>query len=315
MKYIIKESQMVKVVRLLHEEESKELKIKKIQQFLVDMGYDLGDYGEEGNGVDGNYGDLTKKAVEDFQRDKGYLQVDGKVGPETAKAMGIDIEPIFYKKEDKVKKNTEVKKQSETKKEPAKINVKKSESTTDDEYVIIKPQGYTGNKVHVLFGGHSTNPSYSSGGASMGAMKKYINVLSPYANGVIIVVTHHMNSLENVKKYVKQKFGGVVSSIAGFSQGGKETWKHADDGSLSLVGLVDPSTYETGLTFGPNTILYCDPKNWGTSGFYGETRRRLEWYCDNQKKYGGKVICFYKGGTHMNFGILKDFYSQFGGKL
>jgi len=315
MKYILKESQVVKIFALLREEESNEDKIKKIQQFLVDMGYDLGDYGDEDNGVDGKYGPLTINAVKDFQRKKGYLDVDGKVGPKTAEAMGKNIEPIFVKKGSEEKKPTEIKKQTEIKKEVKPIITKKTESTSDDEYVIIRPQGYTGNKVHVLFGGHSTNPGYSPKGANMSAMKKYINVLSPYANGLIIVVTHHMNSLENVRKYVKEKFGGTVSSIAGFSQGGRETWRHADDSSLSLVGLVDPSTYETGLTFGSNTILYCDPKNWGTSGFYGQTRKRLEWYCDNKKNYGGKVICFYKGGTHMNFGILKDFYSQFSSKL
>lgn len=187
--------------------------------------------------------------------------------------------------------------------------------TSDEQYIIIKPDGYTGNQVHVFFGGHSTNPSYSNNGAVMSAMKKYIDILNPYAINTIIVITHHMNTLENVKKYVEKKFGGQVNSIAGFSQGGKETWRHADDSSLSLVGLVDPSTYKTGLTFGSNTILYCDPKNWGTSGFYGETRVRLEWYCSHKKEYGGKVVCFNKGGSHMNFGILKDFYSKYGNKI
>jgi hypothetical protein len=146
-------------------------------------------------------------------------------------------------------------------------------------------------------------------------MKKYVSILTPYAINTIIVITHHMNTLGNVEKYVDEKFGGQVTSIAGFSQGGKETWRHADDSSLSLVGLVDPSTYKTGLPFGSNTILYCDPKNWGTSGFYGETRERLEWYCSNKEKYGEKVVCFKKGGTHMNFGILKDFYSKYGNKI
>jgi LAS superfamily LD-carboxypeptidase LdcB len=218
-------------------------------------------------------------------------------------------------------RNTPIEGNQNTKKDETKIENKNTDTdkkvlkTSDDQYIIIKPNGYTGNKVHVLFGGHSTNPSYSKNGANMSAMKKYVSILTPYAINTIIVITHHMNTLGNVEKYVDEKFGGQVTSIAGFSQGGKETWRHADDSSLSLVGLVDPSTYKTGLPFGSNTILYCDPKNWGTSGFYGETRERLEWYCSNKEKYGEKVVCFKKGGTHMNFGILKDFYSKYGNKI
>ena len=98
-------------------------------------------------------------------------------------------------------------------------------------------------------------------------------------------------------------------------QGGREVWNHAEDSSLNLVGLIDPSTYETNIKFGSNTYLYCDPRNWGTSGFYGQTRKRLEWYCSHKEKYGSQVICFNQGGTHMNFQILKSFYNKFGGKL
>jgi hypothetical protein len=85
--------------------------------------------------------------------------------------------------------------------------------------------------------------------------------------------------------------------------------------SLKVVGLIDPSTYATEIPFGKNTILYCDPRNWGTSGFYGQTRKRLEWYCNNSINYGDKVICFSQGGTHMNFKILKSFYDKFGDRL
>ena len=139
--------------------------------------------------------------------------------------------------------------------------------------------------------------------------------MEPYCNNVIIIITHHMNSLENVSLYVKEKFNGKVTSIAGFSQGGRETWRHAGNDSLKVVGLIDPSTYATEIPFGKNTILYCDPRNWGTSGFYGQTRKRLEWYCNNSLNYNGKVICFYQGGTHMNFKILKSFYDKFGDRL
>jgi len=187
---------------------------------------------------------------------------------------------------------------------------------TSDEYVIIKSPSYKGKKVHVLFGGLHTNLTYSSkGGADLNAMKKYVKYLEPYSSNAIIAITHHMNTLGNAEEYMKKKFGATVTSIAGFSQGGKETWKHKDDSSLSLVGLIDPSTYETGLSLGDNTVLYCDPKNWGTDGFNGQTRKRLEWYCEHKNEYNGKVVCFNKGGTHMNFAILKSFYEKYGSRI
>jgi hypothetical protein len=96
MKLLITESQIYKIVRRLNEGSSKEDKVKKIQQFLVDNEYDLGEYGDKGDGVDGEYGRLTRKAVEDFQKKEGNLKVDGKVGPKTAEAMGV--EPVFKKK-------------------------------------------------------------------------------------------------------------------------------------------------------------------------------------------------------------------------
>jgi hypothetical protein len=187
-------------------------------------------------------------------------------------------------------------------------------SSFDREYAILVPEGYTGNEVHVLFGGSHTS-GYGKNSARPQAIKNYIKVMEPYCNNVIIIITHHMNSLENVSLYVKQKFNGKVTSIAGFSQGGRETWRHAGSDSLKVVGLIDPSTYATEIPFGKNTILYCDPRNWGTSGFYGQTRKRLEWYCNNSINYGDKVICFSQGGTHMNFKILKSFYDKFGDRL
>ena len=93
------ESELISLIKnAIHEEESREEKIKKIQKFLIGKGYYLGDYGVNGDGVDGKYGKLTKKAVEEFQEKHGDLKVDGKVGSETAKAMGNNIEPVFKSK-------------------------------------------------------------------------------------------------------------------------------------------------------------------------------------------------------------------------
>jgi len=165
-----------------------------------------------------------------------------------------EILDLFF---DRLKNKLEDKKENSNT-NGGKTKVDAPQVTEDEEYVIIKSDSYTGNKVHILFGGAHTS-GYSKGSANPDAIKKYEPYLKPYSNDRIIVITHHYNTLDNVKKYVKEKFNGEVVSIAGFSQGGKEVWKHVDDGELKLVGLIDPSTYETGLDFGPNTYLVCDP--------------------------------------------------------
>jgi predicted chitinase len=138
MKYIITESQMTKIVRRLNEESSREKKVKKIQKFLISKPYeyDLGDYGENEDGVDGKYGTLTKKAVEKFQRKKGFEEeeIDGLVGPDTAAAMGGDIEPVF-------KKKSEMSKSDETEKEDG----KEDETEKEDDY-----SGLKGGKVKLV---------------------------------------------------------------------------------------------------------------------------------------------------------------------
>ena len=214
-----------------------------------------------------------------------------------------DIKPFLDKSAGDTTKSVDGKNKSKT------ANI-----TEDSEYIIVNPE-YKGKNVHVLFGGAHTNLSYSRNGANLGAMKKYVSYLDQYSSNALIIITHHMNTLENVNKYVSEKFGASVKSIAGFSQGGKETWRHAGNSSLKLVGLIDPSTYKTDVGFGSNTYLVCNPDNWGKSGFYGETRKRLEWYCQNKdtQKYQGHVECVKAG--HMDFGILKYFYNKYGNKI
>ena len=41
--------------------------VKHLQKTLVTLGYDLGTYGPEKDGVDGAFGKLTETAVNDFQ--------------------------------------------------------------------------------------------------------------------------------------------------------------------------------------------------------------------------------------------------------
>ena len=60
--------------------------VKQIQKILKAWGADLGEFGENLDGIDGNFGSMTKAAVEAFQAEKG-LKVDGIVGPETLAAL------------------------------------------------------------------------------------------------------------------------------------------------------------------------------------------------------------------------------------
>ena len=277
-----------KVIRIGH----KGKPVTEIQTKLNGLGYDLGKCG-----IDGLFGPKTKKVIEQFQSDKG-LNVSSSVNKETLDKL----------------KNPGKKVKSTIPKETNKIEVS-ADVTNDNEYSIIKSD-YKGKNVHVLFGGSHTS-TYSKNGADPSSIQKYVKFLKPYSNNAIIVITHHMNTLDNVRKYVKEKLdGAVVTSIAGFSQGGKETWRHSDNSSLKLVGLIDPSTYSIDLTLGPNTYLVCDPNNWGPDDFVGQVRKKLQWYCAHKDdpKYVGHVECT-KGKRHMNFDILEYFYEKYGSRI
>ena len=53
--------------------------------------YNLGDYGPDGDGVDGIVGPVTRGAIKEFQRDHGGLKTDGSYGPKTAEAFDQEI--------------------------------------------------------------------------------------------------------------------------------------------------------------------------------------------------------------------------------
>lgn len=66
--------------------------VRRVQRMLLELGYDLGSSGPEGDGVDGEFGRKTDEAVKQFQEehrawDGEPLQADGLVGPRTADAL------------------------------------------------------------------------------------------------------------------------------------------------------------------------------------------------------------------------------------
>ena len=276
------------VIRIGHKGKS----VEEIQQKLVDLGYDIGKCG-----IDGLFGPKTKKALEKFQEDND-LDVSSSVNKETLEKINKPSTELKVEPKDK---NSETK----TDKKP-----EKTKSTTNKDYYIITPNGYTGEEAHVLFGGAHSN---TEGVVNSDYLKRFGDKVAKYVKNKIIISTHHKNTLSSVKEYAKKELGVNVTSIAGFSQGGKETWKHKDDTSLKIVGLIDPSTYETDLSLGANTYLYANPKNWGTTGFKGDARRRLQWYCDhkNDNKYKGHVFC--PSVSHV--GMMDEFYSNYSSKI
>lgn len=60
------------------------------QQALVDLGFDLGPYGPKKNGVDGDWGDASKGALDAFQEMAG-IKVDGRWGRQTEAAMRVAL--------------------------------------------------------------------------------------------------------------------------------------------------------------------------------------------------------------------------------
>lgn len=257
--------------------------VKEIQRLLLKLDYNLGKCKD-----DGLFGSKTKKAVEKFKKNNG-LSDSSTVDKETLEKL----------------KNPSSKKDSTP--EPEKDT---ELSSTDGDYVIVKSDSYTGKDVHVFFGGAH---SIKGGSSNIPYLKKVAKIVEPYTKNAIIVLTHHAKSLSNVEDFVKEKFDGKVVSIAGFSQGGKETWNHATDGSLRLVGLIDPSTYDINLSLGPNTYLVANPSNWGGKPFVDAVKKRLQWYCEhkNDPKYSGKVDC----PKVSHWGFLQYFYDKFGSRI
>lgn len=84
----------IKIVDILSDKDSTELitrgakgeGVKEFQRMLVDLGYDLGKFGPNEDGIDGKFGPVTQKAVIEFQKDNQLL-MDGIIGPNTAAVL------------------------------------------------------------------------------------------------------------------------------------------------------------------------------------------------------------------------------------
>ena len=68
--------------------------VKLLQEALVTLGYDLGKYGDNKDGIDGDFGNMTETAVKSFQTSQGNLEVDGVYGKNTHEALTEAIDEL-----------------------------------------------------------------------------------------------------------------------------------------------------------------------------------------------------------------------------
>jgi hypothetical protein len=186
---------------------------------------------------------------------------------------------------------------------------KSSESgkwVTEGRYCYYVPDGYRGYKAHLLICGNDTT-------ASRPTNENYkSNIRKP--SDMIFVMTDYKNSISAAESWINNKFDAEVTSIAGFSAGGLKVWPEAGNLSYKIIGLIDPSTpekysYENKFDeFGKNTVLVCNPNNWGSIPNY---KSNLSEYCSHEKESKGKIIC--KSTSHHD--QLGVFYSRFSSNL
>lgn len=292
----------LEVIRIGHQGEE----VEKIQQRLYDKGYDLGPCG-----VDGLFGTRTKKALEKFQEDNS-MEISSSVDSKVLKKLSSGGKSTLKKSEEK--------KKEEKKTEDNKVDVKKVDKGSYDEYkftgyTILVPKNYKSKNVHVLFCGMSTPANTVNFG------NLYLDAVNPLLNKVAVVITHSYHSggfegfVDIVQNFlIKKGFDLKINSIAGFSRGGNAVWPHVGKRSnFKFVGLIDPSTREYDVDFGNNTIMECNPNEWGGPGSGRLLYKTLAWYCKHKDdpKYSGKVFCVNKSHS----GIMKTFYQNYGSRI
>ena len=81
---------------MLHQGINRPNDIKKLQEALLLLGYDLGKKGPNANGIDGNFGSITEDAVMEFQTDMGYANenIDGIVGLYTLNGLISELKRL-----------------------------------------------------------------------------------------------------------------------------------------------------------------------------------------------------------------------------
>ncbi len=295
------------MIRIGHKGDS----VEELQKKLYDLGYDLGPCG-----IDGIFGIKTKRAIESFQEDK-QIEVSSSLDKETLeKLLSKTSDKSISKKIDK--KKEESKPQEKTQDKSPKGSYSESK---ENEYLIYEPKNFKGGEAHVLFAGAN---SYRGKSVSLNP-GFYGKGVEPIKGKVLVVITHWNNSVPRVQEYLTKKYGAKITSIAGFSKGGRPLWDYVGPKSnMKFVGLIDPSPEGEGsginpyidLDFGSNTYMVANWKNWGDKPPGFVPSKVLKWYCDhkNDPKYKGKVECT-DSNSYDHSPIFMNFYNKFGSRI
>jgi hypothetical protein len=110
--------------------------VKELQQKLVSFNFDLGNFGPNGDGIDGKYGNVTSNVIKKIQQQSG-IKVDGIYGPNTHKALmnykpnSTEVDVNTTKIDDDKIEDVKI----EDIKELTPIEIKKNDNTITDDII------------------------------------------------------------------------------------------------------------------------------------------------------------------------------------
>ena len=259
---------------------SKGIKVKQIQQKLVDLKYDLGTYGPKKDGVDGVFGKKTKAAIEKFQAlnklkvtgladDIFFKQLMG--SKSTLKDSPIDNATVTIPI-DKTKE-----KYSDITSSDGKYSTLSLPNSTI--YVPTTESGKTGGVPAFIF-----YPGIPVGGKiGRDYMPPLIKNAVPdwFGKYIIVIPNRHTTTWNKVKRdldSIGKKQSNVVHpkniSVGIFSGSGNNSAniskQIANIGPVNLI-LMDPTpgkNLTNNISNASNVFMQYNPKNWGGAGYY-----------------------------------------------
>lgn len=201
-------------------------------------------------------------------------------------------------------------------------------------YVITVPVSNVSKQVALVFGGmHYANAAWMSEEIPPEHKSRKIFVCASACNpdGKSSFIT-----LNAAERFISENFvGSTISSISGFSWGGKRVWECLSKGVLKypFLGLIDPTTNSTNVNNllavpNPNIIMAYRPNNWAGTSILSTLKDaaskmgRYAIYLKKESSNSDKLVPVIpppknfsddNGGTHSL--IPKWFFENYGGRL
>jgi len=247
------------------------------QQMLKILGKNLGNFGPKRDGVDGDFGPTSKKALESI------------VGnTELSSSNFFKLLELISKDDEKLKKLTSAENTINSNKE------KKSKGgKLRGEYIIVKNNN--SNNFAVVIGG---TPSINYGAKFM---KKQAG---SYLDNKNVIYSDWENDVDSLIDVLQEQYPQAnVKSVTGYSKGGIRAWPSVN--KFEFVGLIDPSiegNYKQVTSVSGDVILtYEKGRTWGSTGL----------------KYAKNLVPKSKHLELNvgHFGHPKEFFSRFSNKL